>query len=109
MKLQHFTYSFNDLKLKHRLILIIIVVAATITGFTLFGFSYVINQYNKLLYGQTANSLSFVSDEFMYQLESIETVSSYIAYGSAFQENLDVCSTSKSSPLPAQKAKNCYL
>ena len=46
MKLPHFTYSFNDLKLKHRLILIIIVVAATITGFTLFGFYYVIHQYN---------------------------------------------------------------
>ena len=106
MKLPHFTYSFNDLKLKHRLILIIIVVAATITGFTLFGFNYVIHQYNKLLYGQTANSLSFVSDELMYQLESVETVSSYIAYGSAFQENLAVCSTSKSSPLPAQKARN---
>lgn len=106
MKLLHPTLSINDLKLKHKLILIIIVVAATITGFTLFGFSYVTRQYNKLLYDQTANSLSFVSDELMYQLESMEAVSSYIAYDSAFQENLSVCNTSESSPLPAQKAKN---
>lgn len=106
MKSPYNTFSFIDLKLKHKLVLIIIVVATTITGFTLFGFTYVINQYNKLLYGQTANSLSFVSDELMYQLESIEAVSSYIAYSSTFQENLSVCNTTESSPLPAQKAKN---
>ena len=106
MKLPYNRFSFIDLKLKHKLVLIIIIVAATITGFTLFGFTYVINQYNKLLYGQTANSLSFVSDELMYQLESIEAISSYITYSTAFQENLSVCNTTESSPLPAQKAKN---
>lgn len=106
MNVPHQIRSINDLKLKYKLTLIIIVVAATITGFTLSGFNYVINQYNKLLYGQTANSLSFVSDELMYQLESIEAVSSYIAYDTAFQENLSICNASESSPLPAQKAKN---
>lgn len=99
-------FSFNDLKLKHKLILIIVVVASIITGFTLFGFNYVVNQYNRLLYEQTANSLSFVSDELMYQLESIEAVSSYLAFDSTFQENLSVCNTSESAPLPVQKAKN---
>lgn len=99
------TLSFNDLKLKHKLALIIFVVSVTITSLTFWGFNYVIKQYNKLLYEQTANSLSFVSDELMYNLRGIESVTSYIAYDSTFQENLDTYNTTEFSSMPSQKAR----
>lgn len=101
----HINHLFNNMKLKRKLILIIAVVSATISIFTGFGFSYVISQYNRLLYNQTANSLSFFSDELTYQLESIESVSSYIGLDSTFQENLNTYNTLPHSELLAQKAR----
>ena len=98
-------HLFNNMKLKRKLILIIAVVSATISIFTGFGFSYVISQYNRLLYSQTANSLSFFSDELTYQLESIESVSSYIGLDSTFQDNLNTFNTMPHTELSAQKAR----
>ncbi len=105
MKFMHSTHSFNDLKLKYKLALIIFIVSVTITSLTFGGFNYVIKQYNKLLYEQTANSLSFVSDELMYNLRGVESVTSYISYDSTFQENLDTYNTTEFSSLPSQKAR----
>ena len=99
-------FHLNNMKLKHKLILIIAVVSIVISAFTVFGFSYAISQYNKLLYSQTANSLSFFSDELTYRLENIETASTYIAFDSIFQDSLNELNASPKWTLSAQEAKS---
>lgn len=95
----------NNMKLKDKLVLIIIVVATVISAFMAISFQYTIREYNKLLYAQTANSLSFFSDELMYQFDSIETAASYITFDSSFQTALEEFNQLSFSSLAGQKAK----
>lgn len=97
--------NLHKLKLKHKLFLIIIVVSVTISLITVFSFSYTLNQYNNVLYRQTANSLSFFSDELNYKLQEIANTSSYIAYDTAFQSNLELFNSSDFSSLNTQNAR----
>lgn len=97
--------NLHKLNLKHKLFLIIIVVSITLTLFTVINFSYTLTQYNKLLYRQTANSLSFFSDELNYKLQEITNTSSYIAYDSEFQRNLDIFNSTPYSSLHSQNAR----
>lgn len=99
------TFHLNNMKLKHKLILMIAVVSIVISAFTVFGFSYAISQYNKLVYSQTASSLSFFSDELTHQLENMETASSYIAFDAIFQDSLKEVNASPKWTLSAQEAK----
>ncbi len=103
------SFNINDMKIKHKLVLIIIAMSAIISIVTLLNYRYTIKEYNKLLYNQTANSLSFFSDELTYQLENMESVSSYIAYDSSFQKSLDTFNSMPFSSLTAQKSKNDIL
>ena len=105
MKLLRQFFFFSGMKLKHKLILIIAVVSAVISGFIALGFIYVIQQYNKLLYTQTANSLSFFFEEITYQTQRVEDLSSYITYDAVFQSNLQIFNRSSWSSLTAQKAR----
>lgn len=100
------TLLFRDMKLKHKLMLMIAVILAVISIATFSGFRYVISRYDALLYSQTAVSLSFFSDELTNRLKSIEAVSSYIGIDSSFQENLNVFNTSSRYELSSMKAKN---
>lgn len=97
--------NLHKLNLRHKLFLIIAVVSTTISLITVFSFSYTLNQYNNLLYRQTANSLSFFSDELSYKLQEITNTSAYIAYDAAFQRNLELFNSTVFSNLDAQNAR----
>lgn len=97
--------NLHRLKLKYKLLLIIVAVASTITIFLAAAFTFAIHQYNELLYRQTANSLSFFSDEITYRLKDISSASAYIALDQSFQNNLAVICSGKPSSLATQKAQ----
>lgn len=97
--------NLHRLKLKYKLLLIVVAVASTITIFLAAAFTFAIHQYNELLYRQTANSLSFVSDEITYRLKDISSTSAYIALDQSFQNNLAIICSDKPSSLATQKAQ----
>lgn len=51
--------NLHKMKLKYKLYLLILAVSITISFFMIGSFGYILAQYNKLLYHQTANSLTF--------------------------------------------------
>lgn len=97
--------SLHKMKLKYKLYLLILAVSITISFFMIGSFRYILAQYNELLYHQTANSLTFLSDELEYQIREIENVSSDIAFHDNFQKNLEVYNSCEYESLDAQKAR----
>lgn len=95
-----------DIKLKDKLILLSMLVAVTISAFSALSFSYAIGRCDRLLYSQTANSLSFFSDELTNQLENISATSSYLVFDKSFQENLYTFDIQDEFTLKALNAKN---
>lgn len=98
--------SLHKMKLKHKLYLLIFAVSVTISFFMIGSSQYILKQYNKLLYHQTANSLTFFSDELDYQIREIENISSDIAFHDSFQKNLGIYNSYEYQSLEAQKAKS---
>lgn len=97
--------SLHKMRLKYKLYLLILAVSVTISFFMIGSFGYILAQYNELLYHQTANSLTFLSDELEYQIREIENVSSDIAFHDNFQKNLEVYNSCEYESMDAQKAR----
>ena len=97
--------NLHKLKLKHKLFLIIFVVIAVLSLGTILSFVYTVHQYDNLLYRQTANSLSFFSDELNYRFREISNTSSYIAYDASFQDHLAALNQNPYSSLDSQNAR----
>jgi two-component system sensor histidine kinase YesM len=103
---RHLFPRLCDIKLKDKLILLSMLVAVTISAFSALSFSYAIGRCDRLLYSQTANSLSFFSDELTNQLENISATSSYLVFDKSFQENLYTFDIQDEFTLKALNAKN---
>lgn len=101
-----FRLRLSDLKLTHKLILLIVLVTVIISLFSALSFQYTVQKYDALLYSQTANSLSYFSDELLHGLEAIGDTSAYIALDEKFQEQLDILNLTDRSTLLSQNARN---
>jgi|GEM_PF-6119222 len=80
----------QDLPLKFKLMAVILFVAILISMVSVIGFRIVIAQSNEMIYTQTANSMSLLSDNIFNRLENIMEMSTLIAFNRNLQNDLRV-------------------
>lgn len=86
-KIRH-TFSLRDMPIWHKLLAVTLLVALLIGAVALGGFQLVTRQSNRMVYTQTAGSLTVVSDKTASRLNNLMDTSLYIAVNREFQRNL---------------------
>lgn len=82
--------QINDMKLRHKLLLITLLVIILISMVSIVGFKAVLNQSNEILYDQTGISMSVVSDKVSARMNNITEASLFVAVNQDFQNSLSV-------------------
>lgn len=80
--------SLRNISLRYKLVLSTLIVVCTITFASFAGFFITASKSNEMIYGQTAGSMSMLSDKIASQLEYIMNSSSYLMAERKIQDNL---------------------
>ncbi len=94
MKISSPFLSFRNLPLKYKLIFITLLVSLVISWESITGLQHVINNSNKLIYEQTANSMGYLSKEIANALDTAEGISLSISVNQTLQKNIYILNNS---------------
>lgn len=94
MKISSPFLSFRNLPLKYKLIFITLLVSLVISWESITGLQHVINNSNKLIYEQTANSMGYLSKEIANALDTAESISLSISVNQTLQKNIYILNNS---------------
>ncbi len=105
MKINPSLFLPKNLPLKYKLIYVTLVVALVMSVVSIMGLQKVVNNSNKLIYEQTANSMGYLSKEISNSLNSIEDASLSFAVNRSLQKNLEIFNESPYSNIRTNSQK----